>query len=70
MSRQTEIRDALVQEMVEVGELIRKGEDFFEDMGGHILHESNLDPYIKNYLDNMPAAECKELVERLSSEAT
>jgi len=36
--------------MVDVGELIRKGDDFYEDMGGHILHESNLDGHIESYL--------------------
>ncbi len=43
-------RSELISEMVNAGELIRKGGDYFEDMGGHILHESNLDSYIEEFV--------------------
>lgn len=64
MRSKSEIRTILVNEMVDAGELIRRGEDFFEDMGGHILHESNLDSYIESYMKALPEIELRALVDR------
>jgi len=65
MNIQSEIRSALIAEMVDAGELIRKGEDYYEDMGGHLLHESHLDPFITNWMQHMDPEERIELVNRL-----
>lgn len=62
---QQEIRSAMINELCDAGELIRLGDDFFEDMGGHVLHESNLDGYIENYLKNLTLAERTEVIERI-----
>lgn len=62
------IRSALIDELVNAGDLIRRGEDFFEDMGGHILHESNLDDYITSYLNHMDREERAELIKRINGE--
>lgn len=62
-----EIRAFMIDEMVDVGELIPQDNDgeLYEDMGGHTIHVSNLDSYITNYLENMPAAERRALLARL-----
>ena len=39
---------AIIKAMVENGYLKPLPDDFFEDMGGHIIHESNID---KTYFD-------------------
>ena len=38
-----------IKEMVEAGDLKRVGEDFYEDLGGHVIHESQIEfgPQIK-----------------------
>lgn len=59
-----EIRNFMIDEMVDVGELIPKGE-FYEDMGGHLSHKSQLDGHIKSYFYNMPEAERNELIKRI-----
>ncbi len=59
------IREALIEELCAVGEIKCLGEDLFEDMGGHILHESHLDSYIENYLKHLAESERKELRARL-----
>ena len=64
MSTYNAVRAALIQEMVEVGELIKHGEDLYEDMGGHMLHESNLDHYITNWMQNLSDEERNEVIER------
>lgn len=58
----SEMRALLINELCDVGELIRKGGDYFEDMGGHLLHESNLDSYIENYLSHLSEGDVKDLV--------
>lgn len=47
-----EEKQIVIEDMIEEGDLIRKGCDFVEDMGGHYLHESQLDSYISDYLIN------------------
>lgn len=63
-----EIRCAMIDELVDAGELIRKGEGYFEDMGGHILHESNLDGHISQYMKNLSEPERAELIERIGGQ--
>jgi len=57
-----EFRSAMINEMVEAGDLINKGGDFYEDMGGHLIHELRLDHYIEGYLKNMSPGERIELI--------
>lgn len=68
MNRFNSIRSALIQVMCEAGELIRRGDDMFEDMGGHILHESNLDYYITEYMKQLSEEERTELVNQTKGE--
>lgn len=62
MGNMNEIRSALVNHLCEVGELIRRGDDFYEDMGGHIIGDSMLDSYISEYMSNLSDEERTELV--------
>ncbi len=64
MRRFDNIRSKLINELCEAGELIRKGEDYFEDMGGHIVHESGLDSYISEYMKGLSHLEREELIAR------
>ena len=64
MSRFNAIREALIQEMCEVGEIIRRGDDLFEDMGGHMVHESQLDDYITNWMQGLTDDEREEVISR------
>lgn len=64
-----EVRGQLIDEMVDVGDLIRKGDDIYEDMGGHILHESNLDPYIEQFIVNLRPEELLELKSRIGAKS-
>lgn len=54
-------RAELIAMMVDFGELISKGDDLYEDMGGHILHESGLDYYIEQFIKNLTPEGKKEL---------
>lgn len=65
MSTPNAIREALIQEMCEVGELIRRGDDVFEDMGGHMIGDNMIDDYITNWLQNMTDDERNEVIERI-----
>lgn len=67
MERRTigEIRSELLDAMCDCGELIRRGDDFYEDMGGHVSHESNLDGHIENWLLNLDPEERKEVVNKV-----
>ena len=65
----SEAKSLMIQEMVDAGELIQKGDDYFEDMGGHILHESNLDSYITEFMKNLRPDERRELISRISDES-
>ena len=62
--RFSSIRPALIDHMVDAGELIRRGDDLYEDMGGHIVHECNLDSYISEYMNHMDADERWELIRK------
>lgn len=63
-----EIRAAMINELCDARELICRGDDLYEDMGGHILHESNLDPYIDSYLKNLSHEERAGVIRRIGGE--
>ena len=46
-------RSSLIEEMVELGHLDAVGDDLYEDMGGHVIHESNLDCHIEDFVKNL-----------------
>lgn len=71
-SKIAQARSLLLAEMCNCGELIRKYDDMFEDMGGHLIHESSeiIDSYIDNFLENLPVQERRELVDRIFREVT
>lgn len=56
-------------ELLEAGELINRGGDYFEDMGGHIIHESAIPEYFKYYLDHLPLDERREFFKRLAGDS-
>lgn len=49
LAKRSEVRQMSIQEMVEAREIKRIEGDFFEDLGGHIWHESTLDPLIEEF---------------------
>ena len=51
--------------MVEAGELIPRGEEFFEDMGGHLLRGSNAEEHINSYLDSLPHTEKDSILKQI-----
>ncbi len=61
-------RDQLIEIMVEAGDIIPKGEGYYEDMGGHLNHESNLDGHVEAYLKSLSMKERMELMKRLEFE--
>ena len=64
-----EFRRAILQEMIDSGDLIGIAEDMYEDMGGHVIHESNIgDIYIDAFLEGLSRADRREVVMRLTSE--
>ncbi len=48
--------------LVEAGELIARGGDYFEDMGGHIIHESSVPEYFDDFLRHMKQSDRAELL--------
>ena len=56
--------DFMIQEMVDCGDLIPIADGYFEDMGGHILHESNLEYYIESFLKGLTDEEMNDLIKR------
>lgn len=38
-----------IQELVDAREIKRLADDFYEDLGGHVVHESNLGPYFEAF---------------------
>lgn len=64
----TQAREKIIEEMVDQGDLIRRGDDIYEDMGGHCLHESNLDDHISHFLENIHPRDRKELMQRIRGE--
>lgn len=68
MSRFSEIRSAMIDELCDVGELIRRSGDFYEDMGGHLLHESNLDTHIEAYLKGLTSEDLNEVITRIGGD--
>lgn len=60
-------RAELIQEMVDYGELLDLGDGMYEDMGGHIIHDSNtqmLDSYIDSFLKGLPDNERLQVLKR------
>lgn len=60
-----QVKSALLQIMCNEGELINRGDDFYEDMGGHCSHESNLDGCIEEYVARLTEEERNELAKWL-----
>ncbi len=58
-------RQLILADMVDTGELIKRGDDIYEDMGGHLSHASTLDYAIDAYLKSKPKAELKALLNRM-----
>jgi hypothetical protein len=53
-------------ELVDAGELIPLGDDFYEDMGGHIIGAHyGIESYFENYLKHLTPEERKEVYERM-----
>lgn len=58
----------MIFELVEAGEWINRGGDYFEDMGGHLVHESSCEDYFTYYLENLSVTEREEVIDRLTGE--
>jgi len=54
----------MVQELVDAGELIRRGDEFYEDMGGHLIHERSAPEYFWDYVDGLSESEKSDLLKR------
>jgi len=59
------ITERKVEELIDAGEVIPIGGDYFEDNGGHIVHESDLNSYFEYYLKNLPTEEREEVISRI-----
>lgn len=55
----------LIEIMVDFREIIRRGEDCFEDMGGGIWHESEIGGQIEYFLENLTVEERAEINKEL-----
>lgn len=51
--------------LVDVGDLIPAGDDFFEDMGGHLLRIDMVPSYFEHYLEHASPDDRKDALERL-----
>lgn len=53
--------------LVEYGELIPKAEDYFEDMGGHLIYADDftVKSYFQNFIKHLTKEERNEVLERL-----
>ena len=59
---------AMAQELVDAGDFEPKAEGFFEDMGGHLIHEDTVPEYFSYYLKNLSAEERAEVIARMSAD--
>jgi len=57
--------DQMIDELKDAGEIIPRGGDYYEDLGGHIIHESNVPSYFENYKKSLTAKERDEVLKRL-----
>lgn len=55
-------------ELIEAGDLISKGDDYFEDMGGHLISIRAIPDYFENYLKRLSDTERKEVLKRLAED--
>lgn len=53
------------QELIDAGEVHFVALDYFEDNGGHIVHDSSLESYFEYYLHNLTEPERDELLKRI-----
>jgi hypothetical protein len=60
-----ESRQKVINEMIDCGYILRLSEDHYEDLGGHTLHDSHLDEYIKNFLATLDSVALKELMSKI-----
>ena len=51
--------------LVDVGDLVSMGEDYFEDMGGHLLRIDMVPSYFENYLKHASKEDRADALERL-----
>ena len=58
----------LARTLVDLGEFVRKGGEYYEDMGGHIIHESAAQEYFTHYLNHCSLDERKEIFKMLSED--
>lgn len=56
---------AMAQELVDAGELIPRAEDFYEDMGGHIIHEDSVPSYFESYFKRLTSGERSDVLARI-----
>lgn len=56
-------------ELVEAGDIISKGDDLFEDMGGHLISIRDIPSYFEHYLKSLSDNERKEVLNRIAEEA-
>lgn len=59
-------KEVCIREMVDAGDLKQLGDGLYEDMGGHLIHESHeiMDDYIENFLTELRPKERNELLKK------
>ena len=62
-----QFREYMTEVLVDVGELLTIGDCFYEDMGGHVIHESQVDDYIEEYVNRISKKERTELMKQYVS---
>lgn len=63
-----EARQIVIDEMVDRRVLKCIADGFYEDLGGHTLHESWLDDYITEFLKELPKDELTELMGKIKGD--
>jgi hypothetical protein len=62
-----QFREYMTKVLIDTGELLTVGDCYFEDMGGHVIHESQVDGYIEEYVNRISKKERIELMKEYTS---
>jgi hypothetical protein len=61
--------ETMAQELVEADELKHLMDDFYEDLGGHIIHMEDVPAYFQHYIKHLRPDEREEVLARLQRES-
>lgn len=61
--------ETMAEELVQADELKPLLGDFFEDLGGHIIHMEDVPAYFQHYIKHLKPSEREEVLARLQRES-